>query len=53
MTQEQFERERRYCIMMTIIREMVSAGLLLPKEIRHLETIIAKKYLPVMGPLFA
>jgi hypothetical protein len=52
MTQEQFDRELRYCIAMAIVREMVSAGLLLPKEIRHIETILAKKYLPIMGPLF-
>ena len=53
MSQEQFDRERRYCAAMAIVREMVEAGLLFPKEIRQIETILAHKYSPTLAPLFA
>ena len=53
MSQEQFDRERRYCAVMAVVREMVEAGLLLPKESRHIETILTRKYSPTLAPLFA
>jgi len=53
VSQEQFERERRYCAAMAIVREMAEAGLLLPKESRHIETIIARKYSPTLARLWA
>jgi len=49
MTQEQFDRERRYCTAMAIARELADAGILLARELRHYETILAKKYLPAIG----
>jgi len=52
MTQEQFERERRYCAAMAIVREMVDAGILLPGEIRWIETILARKHLPNLSLMF-
>lgn len=53
MTGEQFDRERRYCAAMAVVREMLDAGILSPKEYRHIETILAAKYLPMLGRLFA
>ena len=53
MSQEQFDRERRYCAAMAIVREMVDAGILLPKESRHIETILARKYSPTLARLLA
>ena len=53
MTEEQFDRERRYCVAMAVVREMFDAGLLLPKELRLLETIFASKFLPVLARLLA
>jgi hypothetical protein len=34
---------------MAIVRELVEAGVLLAKESRQIETILAKKYLPSIG----
>ena len=53
MSQEQFDRERRYCAAMAIIRELFDAGLMLPKELRHYETILARKYSPSLARLLA
>ena len=49
MTQEQFDRERRYCVTMAIMREMLDRGILTAKEYRQMETIFAGKYRPSIG----
>ena len=49
MTREQFDRERRYCATMAIIREMLGKGILTAKEVRHIETILAGKLRPAIG----
>ena len=49
MTSEQFDRERRYCTTMSIVREMLGAGILTAREYRQIETIFAGKYRPPIG----
>jgi len=49
MTQEQFDRERRYCVAMSIVREMLGSGALSAREYRQIETILAGKYRPSIG----
>ena len=49
MTQEQFDRERRYCVTMAIIGEMLGRGILTEREYRQIETILAGKIRPSIG----
>jgi len=49
MTQEQFDRERRYCVTMAIVREMLGRGILTARECRQIETILAGKFRPSIG----
>jgi len=49
MRQEQFDRERRYCVTMSIIREMLGTGILTSREYREIETILAGKFRPSIG----
>ena len=49
MTQEQFDRERRYCVTMTIVRELLSKGILSAKEYHKIGAILAGKFRPPVG----
>jgi hypothetical protein len=53
MSQEQFDRERRYCAAMAIVRELLNAGIIATRDYRHYETILARKYSPSLAGLLA
>ena len=52
MTKEQFEREMNYGASMAIAREMLSKGLITERDYRKIDTILKKKYRPLIGAWF-
>jgi hypothetical protein len=52
VTQEQFERESRYRIAMTVAKTMLSEGLISKEEYRVIDTIFIEKYCPLFGGLY-
>ena len=53
MSQEQFDRERRYYAAMAIVRELFDAGIIVTRDYRQIETILVRKYSPSLGRLLA
>ena len=53
MTQEQFEREGRYRVAMTVAKAMLAEGLIAKEEYRVIDTIFIEKYRPLFGSLYA
>jgi hypothetical protein len=51
MTHEQFERESRYRVAMSIAHTMLRDGLISKKEYRIIGTIFIEKYRPLYGAL--
>lgn len=51
MTSEQLQRERNYGISMSIVKSMLNKGILTPQEYKKIDTIMTKKYEPILGGL--
>ncbi|GHU77269.1 hypothetical protein AGMMS49992_24630 [Clostridia bacterium] len=47
MTQERFDREINYALVMASAREMLRREIVTESDIRKIETIIRKKYCPI------
>ena len=53
MTKEQFNREIRYGAAMSAARAMLSKGIIRDRDYRKIDTILRRKYLPIIGSLQA
>ena len=51
MTPEQFGREKRYRLAMTIAKSLLKNELITQDEYAHIDTIFARKFSPVWGGL--
>lgn len=51
MTTEQFNGERDYRVSMAIIKSLLEKELITPKEYAKIDTIMTKKYCPIIGSL--
>ena len=49
MTTQQFTAERDYRLSMSIISAMLNNGLLTKREYKKIDTIMTKKYKPILG----
>jgi hypothetical protein len=53
VTNEQFERERRYQSAISVARTMLKRGLINEAEFRVIDTMLLEKYKPLLGSLCA
>jgi uncharacterized membrane protein len=53
MTQEQFKAESRYRTAMSVAKAMLARGLINQGEYKKIDTIMLKKYRPILGSLQA
>ncbi|MDR1409621.1 MAG: hypothetical protein LBJ12_05050 [Oscillospiraceae bacterium] len=51
MTTEQFARERDYGAAISIARSMLRRGLITEREYRKIDTMLGRKYRPIIGGL--
>ena len=51
MTQVQFERETRYGTVLAIAAVMLEKGILTERDYRKIDTMMRRKYRPVIGGL--
>ena len=51
MTQEQFKGESNYRLSMSIAKTMLEEGLLTKQEYDKIDTIMLRKYRPILGSL--
>ena len=51
MTTEQFNGERDYRVSMAIVKSLLEKELITPKEYAKIDTIMIKKYCPIIGSL--
>ncbi|WP_040197166.1 SHOCT domain-containing protein [Candidatus Soleaferrea massiliensis] len=51
MTKEQFERELNYQVTISVARILIMHGLLNAREFGKIDTILIKKYRPIIGGL--
>lgn len=53
MTKEQFERESRYRVVLSVADTMLRDGLITGEDYRIIDTIFIEKYRPLFGGLCA
>ena len=53
MTVEQFDREKNYGASVLVARMMLSKGLINERDYRKIDTIMRRKYRPIIGSLRA
>lgn len=53
MTDEQFEREKRYQASMNLFQNMLNKGLITPEQYAIIDTKMLEKSQPLLGTLFA
>ena len=53
MTEEQFEREKRYQASMNMFRAMLKNGLITEEQYAIIDTKMLEKYRPLLGTLFS
>ena len=53
MTEEQFDREKRYQASMSMFRTMLKNGLITEEQYAIIDTKMLQKYQPLLGTLFA
>lgn len=53
MTDEQFEREKRYQASMNLFQNMLNKDLITPEQYAIIDTKMLEKYQPLLGTLFA
>jgi ATP-dependent protease ClpP protease subunit len=51
MTKDQFDREKNYRVSISIIKSLLSKGIISEKDYRKIDTKLAQKYCPVFGNL--
>ena len=51
MTEKQFEREKRYQIILAIARKMVAAGVITNADFHEIESMMREKYRPIFYAL--
>ena len=51
MTKEQFEREKNYCVALSVAKAMLARGLINEKDYAKINTKLIAKYRPVFGGL--
>ena len=51
MTQAEFDREKRYQVVMHFVRKMLHDGLISEEEYRQIDTMFIAKYQPKIGVL--
>jgi len=49
MTRAQFDRERDYGAALSIAKTLLRAGLVSDREYRKIDTILSRKYRPIIG----
>ena len=49
MTKEQFEREKNYQTSRAIVKSMLNNGVITEKEYKKIDTMLTKKYNPLLG----
>ena len=52
MTEEQFDREKRYQASMNMFRTMLKNGLITEEQYAIIDTKMLEKYRPLLGTLF-
>ena len=53
MTEEQFDREKRYQASMNMFQTMLKNGLITEEQYAIIDTKMLEKYRPLLGTLFA
>ena len=53
MTDDQFEREKRYLAAMNMFSGMLNQGVITPEQYAIIQTKMLQKYRPLLGTLFA
>ena len=53
MTDEQFDREKRYQASMNMFRTMLKNGLITEEQYAIIDTKMKEKYQPIIGTLFS
>jgi uncharacterized membrane protein len=53
MNNEQFEREKKYQISISIAKNMLAKNIITEEEFSAIDTIFRTKYLPIIGSLTA
>jgi len=53
MTTEQFDRETGYGLAMAAARAMLSGGIIDRRDYKKIDTILRRKYRPIIGGLLA
>lgn len=53
MTAEQFDREKSYGAAISLAKTLLSKGLITEKEYAKIDTILIRKYRPIIGGLQA
>ena len=53
MTQEEFDRERSYQVVMHFVRKMLSEGLISEEEYCQIDRRNRRNFLPITGDLFS
>jgi hypothetical protein len=51
MSNEQFDRERKYQIMLSVAAEMLKNGVITANEFAIIDTKMREKYRPILGSL--
>ena len=53
MTKDEFDRERRYQVVMHFVRKMLEEGLISEEEYCQIDTRNRRKFLPITGDLLS
>ena len=53
MTKDEFDRERRYQVVMHFVRKMLDEGLISEEEYCQIDTRNRRKFLPITGDLLS
>lgn len=51
MTHEQFEREKNYRVSLAVAKRMLASGILSEQDYGKIDTILLRKYRPLLGCL--
>ena len=49
MTKEQFQREKKYRVSLTIARNLLNKEIITKSDYRKIDTMLTKKYKPLLG----
>ena len=52
ITHEQFEREKNYCVSLSLVKSMLRDGIITDSEYKKIDTILIEKYNPIFGGYF-